>query len=109
MLGRALAQKLAEQMGQPVIADNRPGAGGNLGLELGAKAPPDGHTMVLSSPLQPGISVASLLKALSFNTIEASCRVAGLRLRPASELVALPELWNVVNVALRCALLVSWS
>jgi tripartite-type tricarboxylate transporter receptor subunit TctC len=51
MLGRALAQKLAEQMGQPVIADNRPGAGGNLGLELGAKAPPDGHTMVLSSPL----------------------------------------------------------
>ena len=51
MLGRALAQKLAEQMGQPVIADNRPGAGGNLGLELGAKAPPDGHTVVLSSPL----------------------------------------------------------
>ena len=51
MLGRALAQKLAEQMGQPVIADNRPGAGGNLGLELRAKAPPDGHTMVLSSPL----------------------------------------------------------
>jgi tripartite-type tricarboxylate transporter receptor subunit TctC len=51
MLGRALAQKLAEQMGQPVIADNRPGAGGNLGLELAAKAPPDGHTVVLSSPL----------------------------------------------------------
>jgi tripartite-type tricarboxylate transporter receptor subunit TctC len=51
MLGRALAQKLAEQMGQPVVADNRPGAGGNLGLELAAKSPPDGHTVVLSSPL----------------------------------------------------------
>jgi tripartite-type tricarboxylate transporter receptor subunit TctC len=51
MLGRALAQKLSDQMGQPVIADNRPGAGGNLGLELAAKAPPDGHTVVLSSPL----------------------------------------------------------
>ena len=51
MLGRALAQKLGEQVGQPVIADNRPGAGGNLGLELTAKAPPDGHTVVLSSPL----------------------------------------------------------
>jgi tripartite-type tricarboxylate transporter receptor subunit TctC len=51
MLGRALAQKLSEQVGQPVVADNRPGAGGNLGLELTAKAPPDGHTVVLSSPL----------------------------------------------------------
>ncbi len=51
ILGRALAQKLTEQMGQTVIADNRPGAGGNLGLELTSKAPPDGYTVVLSSPL----------------------------------------------------------
>jgi tripartite-type tricarboxylate transporter receptor subunit TctC len=51
ILGRALSQKLSEQLGQQVIADNRPGAGGNLGLELTAKAPPDGHTIVLSSPL----------------------------------------------------------
>ncbi|MGZ8268690.1 MAG: Bug family tripartite tricarboxylate transporter substrate binding protein [Burkholderiales bacterium] len=51
ILGRALSQKLSEQMGHQVIADNRPGAGGNLGLELTAKAPPDGYTMVLSSPL----------------------------------------------------------
>ena len=51
ILGRALAQKMGEQMGQQVIADNRPGAGGNLGLELASKAPPDGYTMVLSSPL----------------------------------------------------------
>jgi tripartite-type tricarboxylate transporter receptor subunit TctC len=51
ILGRAIAQKLSEQMGQQVIADNRPGAGGNLGLELTAKSPPDGYTMVLSSPL----------------------------------------------------------
>ena len=51
ILGRALSQKLSEQLGQQVIVDNRPGAGGNLGLELTAKAPPDGHTVVLSSPL----------------------------------------------------------
>lgn len=51
ILGRALSQKLSDQLGQQVIADNRPGAGGNLGLELTAKAPPDGHTIVLSSPL----------------------------------------------------------
>lgn len=51
LLGRALAQKLGEQIGQQVIADNRPGAGGNLGLELAAKAPPDGYTFALTSPL----------------------------------------------------------
>ena len=50
-LGRGLAQTLSAQIGQQVVADNRPGAGGNLGLELAAKAPADGYTMVLSSPL----------------------------------------------------------
>lgn len=51
LLGRAIAQKVSDQIGQQVVADNRPGAGGNLGLELAAKAPPDGYTIVLSSPL----------------------------------------------------------
>ena len=48
--GRAIGQKLAEQMKQPVIADNRPGATSNLGLELAAKSPPDGYTIVLTPP-----------------------------------------------------------
>ena len=51
LLGRAVAQRLGDQMGQQFVSDNRPGAGGNLGLELAAKAPPDGYTVVLSSPL----------------------------------------------------------
>jgi tripartite-type tricarboxylate transporter receptor subunit TctC len=50
IIGRLLSQKLTEQMGQAVITDNRAGAGGNLGLELAAKAPPDGYTIVLASP-----------------------------------------------------------
>lgn len=51
ILGRTLSQKLSEQVGQQVVTDNRPGAGGNLGLELTAKSPPDGHTIVLSSSI----------------------------------------------------------
>lgn len=51
ILGRAIAQKVSDQVGQPVVVDSRPGAGGNLGLELAAKAAPDGYTIVLSSPL----------------------------------------------------------
>jgi tripartite-type tricarboxylate transporter receptor subunit TctC len=58
LLGRAIAQKLSDQMGQQVVADNRPGAGGNLGLDLTAKSPADGYTIVLSSPL---IALAPLL------------------------------------------------
>ena len=50
ILGRALSQKLTEQLGQQVLSDNRPGAGGNLGMEVAAKSPPDGYTVVLTSP-----------------------------------------------------------
>ena len=50
ILGRALSQKLGEQLGQPVLSDNRPGAGGNLGMEVAAKSPPDGYAIVLASP-----------------------------------------------------------
>ena len=49
-LGRTVGQKLAESLGQSVIVDNRPGAGGNLGIELAAKSPPDGYTLVLVAP-----------------------------------------------------------
>ncbi len=50
ILGRALGQKLSEHLGENVVPDNRAGAGGNLGLAMAAKSPPDGYTMVLSSP-----------------------------------------------------------
>jgi tripartite-type tricarboxylate transporter receptor subunit TctC len=49
LLGRTIAQKLSEQVGQQVVPENRPGAGGNVGLELAAKSPPDGYALVLTS------------------------------------------------------------
>jgi tripartite-type tricarboxylate transporter receptor subunit TctC len=47
ILSRALAQKLSESFGQQVIIDNRPGAGGNIGADIAAKAAPDGYTLVM--------------------------------------------------------------
>jgi tripartite-type tricarboxylate transporter receptor subunit TctC len=47
ILARAIGQKLMEAWGQPVVIDNRPGAGGIIGMETAAKAAPDGYTLVM--------------------------------------------------------------
>ena len=47
IVGRALAQKLSESLNQKFIVDNRPGASGNLGVELGARSAADGYTVII--------------------------------------------------------------
>ena len=49
VVARAIAQKLTETWGQPVVVENRPGAGMNLGAEAVAKSPPDGYTWLLGA------------------------------------------------------------
>lgn len=63
--GRAIGQKLSEQLGQSVVPENRPGAAGNIGLELASKAPPDGYHIVLAAP--PIAISPSLYKKLNYD------------------------------------------
>lgn len=61
ILARMLAERMGQQMGQPVIVDNRPGAGGNVGMDMVAKAEPDGYT-ILMGPIGLAINPALYAK-----------------------------------------------
>ncbi|MHB8771859.1 MAG: Bug family tripartite tricarboxylate transporter substrate binding protein [Syntrophales bacterium] len=64
---RLIAPKLSEALGQPVIVENRPGAGTNIGQELVARSAPDGYTLLLASP---AVTInPSLYKNLPYNAL----------------------------------------
>jgi tripartite-type tricarboxylate transporter receptor subunit TctC len=78
--GRLVAQKLAEGFSQSFIVDNRPGAGGNIGHELAAKAPPDGYTLVLANESLP--INASLSRKLPFDTARDFAAISLVTINP---------------------------
>ncbi|HSN41355.1 MAG TPA: tripartite tricarboxylate transporter substrate binding protein [Burkholderiales bacterium] len=68
ILARAIGQKMTESWGQPVIVENRPGAAGNIGTELAAKATPDGYTIIMGTAGTHGIN-PNLYRNLSWHPI----------------------------------------
>ena len=66
LMPRAVAEKLSEKWGQPVIVENRPGAAGNIGADLVFRAEPDGYTL-LSGPPPPLVINKLLYKKLSYD------------------------------------------
>ena len=66
LLTRALGKKLSESWGQAVVADNRPGAGGNIGAEAAAKAAPDGYTLFMAAVTTHAVSM-SLYSKLGYD------------------------------------------
>jgi tripartite-type tricarboxylate transporter receptor subunit TctC len=69
IMSRAIAEKVAAAWGQPVVVDNRGGAGGNIGAELVAKSPPDGYTVMIGHVGTHAINV-SLYKKVSFDPLK---------------------------------------
>ena len=68
-LSRDFASKLSEELGQQVIIDNRPGAGGTIGADLVAKAVPDGYTLTIGTTSNHAIAV-SLYKKLNYDPVK---------------------------------------
>ena len=69
VIARGLAQHMSDSMGQPIVADNRPGAAGTVGVGIVAKAPPDGYTIMMSDVPSHAIS-ATLYSRLAYDPVK---------------------------------------
>ena len=69
LMARSMSGRLAEALAQPVVVDNRPGAGGNVGAEIAAKAPPDGYTLLMGAISTHSIN-ASLYSRLGYDPVK---------------------------------------
>ncbi len=87
---RTLGAKMSERLGQPIIIDNRPGAGGNIGLDIVAKASPDGYTVGLGAAGALAVNV-SLYPKLPFDPVKDFAPVGMVAIIPFV-LVANPSL-----------------
>ena len=76
IIARLIGQWLSERLGQPIIVDNRPGAGTNIGTEIGVRAPPDGYTLLMA--LSANAINATVYDKLPFNFIRDTAPVASI-------------------------------
>jgi tripartite-type tricarboxylate transporter receptor subunit TctC len=77
---RIVGQYLSDRLGQPLVIENRPGAGGNIGTEAVVRAPPDGYTLLLVNP--PNAINATLYDKLNFNFLHDIAPVASIYRQP---------------------------
>ncbi len=80
IVARLAAQKLSERLGQSFVVENRPGAGGNIGVEFVANATPDGYTLLAGST--SATINATLYEHLNFNFLRDIAPVAGVARAP---------------------------
>jgi tripartite-type tricarboxylate transporter receptor subunit TctC len=76
VIARMVSQKMSEDLGQPVVVENRPGASGLLGLQTAMQAPPDGHTVVMGQ--MGGMAVAPNINRQPFDVRDEFKGVAGM-------------------------------
>ncbi|HVO90018.1 MAG TPA: tripartite tricarboxylate transporter substrate binding protein [Casimicrobiaceae bacterium] len=95
-LARLVAQKLSTDLGQPVVVDNRPGAGGVLGADLAAKAPPDGYTLLMTTTAIYAI-LPNLRKNLPYDPVKDFVAIS--RIATASNVLVVNNALPAKNIA----------
>ena len=81
MMARLVAQKLTDSLKQQVVVDNKPGAGGNIGVEMVAKAPPDGYTIGISATNSFAIN-PHLTKKLPYDALKDLTQISMIGIIP---------------------------
>jgi tripartite-type tricarboxylate transporter receptor subunit TctC len=95
IMGRLAAEAMSRQLGQPVVVENRPGAGGNIGSKAAAQAEPDGHTMLLGTMATQGVNPV-LYPDPTFDPRRDLVGV-GMMADMPNVLVCNPRRWNPAN------------
>lgn len=104
ILARAIGQKMSETMGQPVVVENRPGAGGNIGLLAAARAPADGYTVYMAAVTNAAIAAAAY-PPQPVHLVKDFVPIAGVAIVP--HMLVVPSSLPVQNVQQLVALLKS--
>src|SRR6266850_6643671 len=84
IIGRIVAQRLTESLGQTFLVENRPGANGNIALEATAKAAPDGYTLLVGN--------------VSTNAINENIYAHQLQIKPSRDLVGIAKLVEIPHL-----------
>ena len=91
IIARIVAQRLTESLGNPFVVENRPGANGNIALEVVAKSAPDGYTLLVGN--------------VSTNAINESAYASQLKIRPSRDLVGIAKLVEIPHIVVANAAL----
>ena len=95
LIGRMVAEPLARQIGQSVVVENRGGAGGTLAAGAAARSEPDGHTLLLTSSAQSGMTW--LYRNLPFDPVKDFSGVTPLAELPSVLVVPMQRNWNTLK------------
>ena len=101
IIGRAVAAKLQEMWGQPVIAENRPGAGGTVGSEFVARSDPDGYTLLANSSAH--VSNPGIYKEMRYDTMRDFVNLALLGGGPNVMIVSPDSGWKSLGDFVKAA------
>jgi tripartite-type tricarboxylate transporter receptor subunit TctC len=102
VLARSVSQRLTERLGQPMVVENRAGAGGNIGADVAAKAAPDGYTLLASS-LGPVAVNQYIYRSMPFDTQTAFAPIVLLASTPKVLCVGNARPWRDVRQVVEAA------